>query len=367
VTFCSDLESYNEVFDYNRIVKALQFNEITIDNVTSEELVNYSVWLRDLQHEFAFRLKYMQVVALVTGDEFLAKYNLTIDTADVVDYIRILSTNWTEKHTRLTSYFDDYYGTDFAAIISPFGFCYNFNLIEADRLFEINQMPASFNYSKEYYPGNQVLKYRIMTQEPNKPYPLSIVDYRAGLVSMIPRNGYGEPFDVNHHEKFTTQGLKYFIHQPFEMLSRNMIKHESIVNHSMIIYVNPQKMIINEALESYEPQRFVKTAEDSFKLISSCPFRRNCYLPNEKPLKFFKFYTKNNCRSECLANRTMAACGCAQFYMVRDVEARICGVADMKCFKKIEDKQKTHDPCECYIECGEIEYKTEQQQNEFVQ
>ena len=47
---------------------------------------------------------------------------------------------------------------------------------------------------------------------------------------------------------------------------------------------------------------------DKMKFI----FRRGCYLKNEKPLKFFKIYTKNNCRSECLANKTLEVCGCAQ-------------------------------------------------------
>jgi hypothetical protein len=35
-------------------------------------------------------MKYMQAVALVTGDEFLAGYNLTIDTDDVLNFIKEL-------------------------------------------------------------------------------------------------------------------------------------------------------------------------------------------------------------------------------------------------------------------------------------
>ena len=44
--------------------------------------------------------------------------------------------------------------------------------------------------------------------------------------------------------------------------------------------------------------------------------RRKCYLNNEKDLKFFKHYTKNNCEQECLAEETLKACGCVQFYMI---------------------------------------------------
>jgi hypothetical protein len=67
-----------------------------------------------------------------------------------------------------------------------------------------------------------------------------------------------------------------------------------------------------------------------------------------------------------LANKTLAVCGCAQFYMVREVSTRVCGVADMKCYKKVDEESQEKDWCKCYIECGEIEYQTEQQQNEFV-
>lgn len=95
-------------------------------------------------------------------------------------------------------------------------------------------------------------------------------------------------------------------------------------------------------------------------------YRRGCYLENEKFLKFFKIYTKNNCKSECLANRTVTACGCAQFFMVRDNLTRICGIQDMKCYKKVDENSNDNDFCNCYFGCGQVEYKTELQQNEFV-
>jgi hypothetical protein len=39
VTFCPDIKSNNEVFDYNKIVAALENREMTIDNITSEQCV----------------------------------------------------------------------------------------------------------------------------------------------------------------------------------------------------------------------------------------------------------------------------------------------------------------------------------------
>jgi hypothetical protein len=43
VTICPDLFTNSTKFNYNQIVNALKRNEIAIDNVTSRELMNYSV------------------------------------------------------------------------------------------------------------------------------------------------------------------------------------------------------------------------------------------------------------------------------------------------------------------------------------
>jgi Amiloride-sensitive sodium channel len=44
--------------------------------------------------------------------------------------------------------------------------------------------------------------------------------------------------------------------------------------------------------------------------------RRNCFLPHEKSLKYFKVYTKKNCEQECLSSMMKEACDCTQFYVI---------------------------------------------------
>jgi hypothetical protein len=53
--------------------------------------------------------------------------------------------------------------------------------------------------------------------------------------------------------------------------------------------------------------------------------------------------------------------------MVRDVATRVCGLQDMKCYKTVEEESKKQDWCKCHLKCGEVVYKTEQKQNEFVE
>lgn len=44
---------------------------------------------------------------------------------------------------------------------------------------------------------------------------------------------------------------------------------------------------------------------------------RNCFLPGEKKLKYFRIYTKSGCEQECLSKAAFKACKCVPFYLIR--------------------------------------------------
>jgi acid-sensing ion channel, other len=155
-------------------------------------------------------------------------------------------------------------------------------------------------------------------------------------------------FDENHHESQVYAGCRYIFHSPLDMFSKNTIQHHSLPQFRALFFLNPQVTRIDEALNDYSPAK------------------RGCYHPNEKLLKFFKKFSKENCRSECLANKTLEVCGCAQFFMVREISTRVCEIQDMKCYQKVETDLSSSDPCQCLLECGEVVYKVEQSRMEFV-
>lgn len=91
----------------------------------------------------------MQAVALASGDDFLLSYNQSIDTNDVLDFIIKLHIQWIQGNYAT---FDDFYGIDFAQVVGPSGFCYNFNLVDANKLFHLDRwakIKKSFNYIME--------------------------------------------------------------------------------------------------------------------------------------------------------------------------------------------------------------------------
>lgn len=126
------------------------------------------------------------------------------------------------------------------------------------------RVPEVFNFSRLLKQRGQIKKYRIRPSNPggpDNPYPTSVADFRSGFFATLRKLSNhakeNENLDFNHHESFDYQGLNYLIHSPYELFSKTSTVHQSIVNHSIIIHLNPQKTIIDAALENYKPKKFV--------------------------------------------------------------------------------------------------------------
>lgn len=57
---------------------------------------------------------------------------------------------------------------------------------------------------------------------------------------------------------------------------------------------------------------------------------RRCYFHDERPLRFFKQYTKGNCDLECAANVTLSNCGCAAFFAPRESQSILTSTQDFE-------------------------------------
>lgn len=89
----------------------------------------------------------MQAVGLLAKDDFLTNFNVSIDASDVVNYIVALKRVWhEEKWTNQYGYFGNKiyfankFGVEMAEIITPWGFCYSFNVIDSNKLFHLDRL-----------------------------------------------------------------------------------------------------------------------------------------------------------------------------------------------------------------------------------
>lgn len=87
---------------------------------------------------------------------------------------------------------------------------------------------------------------------------------------------------------------------------------------------------------------------------------RECYFDGEKELKYFKSYTENNCKLECMASVIIEQCGCILYFMPRDNSTEICKSKDLDCVSEADMNFQTdevQDNCNCYPPCNRIEYE----------
>jgi hypothetical protein len=129
-------------------------------------------------------------------------------------------------------------------------------------------MPMNFNFNKTILqlPYQKIAKAGNHNPD-NVTYPMNVTHFQSGFSSLLRmRPTYLKyqtiTLDQNHHEKYNYQGIKYLIHSPYELFTKQTSIHQSITNHSIIVYLNPKKVIIDKALESYEFKRYSKRVSD---------------------------------------------------------------------------------------------------------
>lgn len=88
----------------------------------------------------------MQAIELVENDDFLFQFNVSIDTSDLMDYIRNTTRRWhlNEYDWVLGTFYNNMdfkkkFSIWLVEIITYRGFCYSFNIVDAAELFKIEK------------------------------------------------------------------------------------------------------------------------------------------------------------------------------------------------------------------------------------
>lgn len=167
--------------------------------------------------------------------------------------------------------------------------------------------------SEDFYYKNE------MTTRPFKKTPL-IYNHT------MPWNASGDLFEFGmgfHREKF-------FNH--YEILNYSISNIFQPVDGILVIVNSPDE------LSTQAGHRFYAQADTHHDLaitaeitsigddLKSWPIEdRNCFLPDEKKLDFFRIYTKSNCEQECFSKAAEKTCGCVPFYVIRkNMEFKVC-------------------------------------------
>lgn len=149
----------------------------------------------------------------------------------------------------------------------------------------------------------------------------------------------------HQHPSEVLDGFHLIFHDPFEIPSRHSAHYYTMTNQTLNFLILPELVLHDESIEG-------DSLED-----------RNCYLENERQLKYFKVYNQPNCEHECLSDLMSSTCGCTKFFIVRNNSTRICGLSDSICFNKVDAKFLDYflPSCNCLKNCKTLKYNIEKQ------
>lgn len=113
--------------------------------------------------------------------------------------------------------------------------------------------------------------------------------------------------------KIGTNGFRLALHMPVDFPHISNYFYNIPFNQQTTLIVKPQMIYASKDINEYTPEN------------------RQCYMRNEKTLKFFKVYTHSNCELECNAKFIHETCGCVSFSMPHDNKTKICGHSQLQC------------------------------------
>lgn len=210
----------------------------------------------------------------------------------------------------------------FSKVITDEGVCWVFNMMDQSDLFKNDTMDPSIRLpdhgnASEWFFDTEYESAKI------KVYPRRVIG--SGLQSGLSIELKMNSFELNPGCKRGIQGFRLSLHTPIEI--PQMSKH---------FYSIPFKKLTSLSVKpgvTY-PSRHVKAYD---------PISRQCFFNQERKLKFFKTYAKSSCDLECLADQTLALCGCVKFSMPHHNTTQICDHSKLECVYVAEKNQKTRD------------------------
>lgn len=213
------------------------------------------------------------------------------------------------------------------------GLCYSFNMLSRNQILRPGvTYPLAQN--PNYAPPN--ITY-FDSEKRRAEIPFKINDSRQEL-----------EFETHFHEEFDdeicTPDFLLYIHNPNELPwdRTNRFRMQSDLSiGEFFVAVEPDVINSDEKLRSYSPKE------------------RDCYFPDEHPLKYFLEYSKSNCEYECYINTTEKKYNCLPDFMPHSADIRVCNLTiTILILEQIWSIQtdKRDPACECLNDCNSINY-----------
>ena len=178
----------------------------------------------------------------------------------------------------------------FSPVLTSAGLCFTLNMLDQSEFYEnITYIPA--NHMKHMTIRNWSMDNNYI-KTLNFTVPVRFTKITDSLYFQL---------QTSHTDQLCEEyrGFKILLHHPAEtpaLANRYLLLSNDV---SYKIWIKPDITTTAANLQDYYPHR------------------RGCFLSNERKLKFYKIYTEENCKLECISNFTISRCGCALYYAPR--------------------------------------------------
>lgn len=123
------------------------------------------------------------------------------------------------------------------------------------------------------------------------------------------------------------QGLRIKLYKPKAKSIHGYCKDSGVSVHSPNEF--PQNLMELSFKSDFLVKITPEISQTDGNLRSIPPEERNCYFDGERKLKFFKIYTEENCKAECISFVGYNITGCVPFSLVRNYSMQICELKRM--------------------------------------
>ncbi|KAG5673243.1 hypothetical protein PVAND_003306 [Polypedilum vanderplanki] len=294
---------------------------IKIKNITLlQELYNKNI---TEQFECIYLIQYK-----FFNDNKTKPYNLEfMRRHSKVDYFQQQYATWNDK-----------YQVNFTEVRTFYGLAYSFNLLDSSKLLHYNEVHDEFKYKQNISMINQASMPEISIEN----YPLKVNLKRQSKLTL---NVNEEKFE-NPNMKVCI-GMSLRVHLPTDLPQFVYFEGFGEINHSTDVEIIPE----------------ITRTDDSLKVLT--PKERECYFENERKLKYFKIYTEEYCKMECIIESTIQYCKCVDSLFVygpKHENLGFCQWQKMGCvgttrnyysmyFNKMIDED-----CNCLPTCNSLTY-----------
>lgn len=239
----------------------------------------------------------------------------------------------------------------FNKIITDKGVCYSFNMLSYNEIFNSDILPKDFDSFHHSKNSSWSLDDGYETDDLNA-YPFPVVSQGYDALRIILKT---TDIDLDYVCHGSNQGFKVYFHLPGDIPTSQEKNLFLPIKQDATISMTAKTTKISDSLKGYKPHE------------------RKCYLTDERPLQFFKLYSKTACNLECFANYTLKTCGCVKFSMPRKNSSRICDHTQINCTMNAKrnmmlsyNMEKPGElECGCLPSCTEINYNLGSFQTEF--